>query len=760
MWFDSMHSGMRGAAPLLCLSSVVGLACFSAPAFASTTTLDAGAGYACQIREGVVRCWGRDRAGELGDGQSNFGRPRPVTVSLPEPVIGLSATGHACAWSASGRLWCWGRALSGELGPNTEDLEISSPVEIPIAPVIFAASGGAHTCASTTDGVWCWGANYAGQLGNGEIAAYDAAQPTPTRVNGLAGAVVAMSANAWHTCAILEGGALQCWGDNAFGELGTHAGDVSPNNPVAVEPVTVPLPDAAAEVSLGLDHTCARLADGSVWCWGHNGYGQSGGAVAVPEQAPLVVIAGGASAVSSGAFHTCARMDDESVKCWGSNSLEQLGVPSTDVAYTNTPVTAVASGAADVSAGGIFTCSTTIGTDVLCWGGDLEGALGDGIRGGYSATPRKSLAMGNVTHVGAGLAHACATLADGRAACWGFAWFGVLGAAPHASEAWSPILVDNLPSDAQLTAIEAGGVHTCALDASGQARCWGGNDVGQLGGVGGWPSTDAVSVPLVASPRRVVAGNAHTCATFVSDATRCWGAGSSGQLGTGFTFADGTSQPQLVKGPDNRFADIALGYLHTCARTDDGRVFCWGDDSAGQVGDAVALPSTAIRVEPVLVSGLPGLAVGIAAGGYQSCAVLDTGALYCWGALASMEVATAPQLMSMFPEPVKKVVVGNRHFCAILAAGNVECVGQNDVGQTGNTQSSQASWEAFSVPLPGSAVDLSAGDDFTCARIANAEIYCWGNNTFGELGYGEPAHRASPGVVVGSSVFADGFDAG
>jgi alpha-tubulin suppressor-like RCC1 family protein len=644
------------------------------------------------------------------------------------------------------------------MGPNAADVEISSPAEIPLAPVTFAASGGAHTCASTTDGVWCWGANYAGQLGNGQQAAYDAAQPLPTRVIGLAGPVVALSANTWHTCAIIDGGSLQCWGDNAFGELGTHAGDISPNNPVAVEPVTVPLAQPVTDISLGLDHTCARLADSSVWCWGHNGYGQSGGAIAVPEQAPLAVITQGATGVSSGAFHTCARMDDTSVQCWGSNSLEQLGVLASDVALTSTPVIAIASGAANVSAGGIFTCSTTMDGDVRCWGSDLEGALGDGVRGGYSATPRKVLASSDTSRVSAGLAHACATHADGRASCWGFDWFGVLGFASNAAEAWAPSDVANLSADVRVAAIEAGGVHTCALDTLGQALCWGSNDVGQLGGSGGWPSMDPVLVPLPASPQRVAAGNAHSCAVFANDATRCWGAGASGQLGTGFAYPDGSSQPLTVKGPNNRFVEVALGYLHTCGRTDDGQIFCWGDDSAGQIGDAVALPSTTTRLEPTLVTGLPGLAVAIAAGGYQSCAVLVTGALYCWGALASLELATTPQLMSMFSDNVKTVVIGNRHFCAILAAGNVECLGQNDVGQTGNSQSPEPSWNAFSVPLPGPVVELSAGDDFTCARIANGETYCWGSNTFGELGYGEPAHRSSSQVVVGSSLFADGFD--
>ncbi|MFN7149383.1 MAG: RCC1 domain-containing protein, partial [Microthrixaceae bacterium] len=248
----------------------------------------------------------------------------------------------------------------------------------PIAPLLpprtdFAQiDAGGSTCAVMTNGtVTCWGSNSKGQLGN-VLFAPDSQVSLPIPVTGVAGAAE-VSVGIDHACALLVDGTVRCWGNNSNGQLGN--GTTTDSN-VAV-PVTG-LTDVE-QISAGYPRTCALLGDGTVTCWGV-GAGASGSDSSTP-----VPVAGlsGVVQLTSGSRHNCALLADGSVRCWGANSSGQLGNGSTDASLAPVVVVGLPS-VSQVTAGTEHSCALDLEGEVWCWGYNRYGQLG---RGSASETP-------------------------------------------------------------------------------------------------------------------------------------------------------------------------------------------------------------------------------------------------------------------------------------------------------------------------------------------------------------------------------------
>jgi alpha-tubulin suppressor-like RCC1 family protein len=180
---------------------------------------------------------------------------------------------------SDGALFCWGDDTDGDLGIDSTYVT-TAPAQVPLSHVEQVAAGGSHTCALVRTGVvYCWGDNGYGQLGTGSRAHES---PVPVRVKGLP-PVVAIAAGEDQTCAILAQGALRCWGDNVFGQLG-DGNDVSSSLPRAVRDL-----GRAQEVSAGGSHTCALLAAAAVECWGYGYFGQLGDGRRTNSKLPVLV---------------------------------------------------------------------------------------------------------------------------------------------------------------------------------------------------------------------------------------------------------------------------------------------------------------------------------------------------------------------------------------------------------------------------------------------------------------------------------------
>jgi len=242
------------------------------PPTGSGSQIAAGGFHTCALRAGgTVQCWGNNQNGQLGNGTNTYST-MPVSVSGLSGVTAIAAGGfHTCALLSGGTVQCWGYNVFGQLGNGTTT-DSTVPVSVTgITGATAISAGSAHTCALLSGGtVQCWGRNDYGQLGNGT----NTDSTVPVSVSGLSGAT-AISAGDLHTCAALSGGTVQCWGDNQYGELGNGTTSFSPpygsNVPVSVSGLT-----GVTAISAGGGHTCAVLSGGTVQCWGYNREGELG----------------------------------------------------------------------------------------------------------------------------------------------------------------------------------------------------------------------------------------------------------------------------------------------------------------------------------------------------------------------------------------------------------------------------------------------------------------------------------------------------
>jgi hypothetical protein len=396
------------------------------------TTIAAGAAFSCAAsHDGAVFCWGDDSYGQLGIGSGAI-RPAPTAVPGVGGAISIAAgDGHTCV-ATTGMVGdvlhhdtlCWGADQAGQLGDGiTTDRARPGPLTVDIGAMVVAA-GDAHTCAVTSEpGLWCWGRGNAGQLGLGPNRLIDVHTPIEIEPTN---APPAVAVGAAHTCAIIAGG-IQCFGANAHGQLGDGTTTDRSTPPAAgvVGPVT-----PVAAVAAGGAHTCARDADGQVWCWGQRDEGEVGDGIGVDRLSPVPIAIGGgakATAIAAGAAHTCALADGGDLYCWGRGTEGQLGGSDTANAATPTRIAGI-TGALDVAAGRAHTCAVAADNTVLCWGANDAGQLGNGTTAASPTTaPTPVTGLAGVASITAGGAHTCARLVDGTVSCWGADTSGQLG---------------------------------------------------------------------------------------------------------------------------------------------------------------------------------------------------------------------------------------------------------------------------------------------------------------------------------------------
>jgi alpha-tubulin suppressor-like RCC1 family protein len=636
-----------------------------------------------------------------------------------------------------------------------------APATVGARPTI--AAGGGHSCRLLSGGsVECWGSNTEGQLGIGRTTlAVTVAAP----VGGLSGVTAIAASIHSHSCAVLAGGAVSCWGANSLGQLGNGSANGSAT-PVATG-VT-----GAVEVAAGSGHSCAVTGGGNVFCWGDNSGGQLGNGGFGSSRVPVQSLMTGASRVAAGLSHTCA-IANGTVSCWGNG---WLGNGSSTQTPTPTAVTGLPKPAVVVQAGATNTCVLLNDQSVWCWGANSHGELGNGTTN-QSPTPVQVSGVTQATAISVGGSHACAVVGGGAVVCWGDNSYGQLGDAvtsgPHSCNgsacSSSPVAVAALVGAVD---VAAGDTHTCAILSDDRVKCWGWNGLGQLGN-GTWGNGNGFPrspFPVFASRKALAAAGdssaiGHTCAVLPGGTIKCWGGDGDGQLGNGATPSWQTT-PVLVSGITNGLA-LAAGGDHTCAILGDSSVRCWGMDSFGQVGLATLdlhVPS------PVIVNGLVGVGQ-LGAGRLSTCAVQSgisgPTQLYCFGVnnngqlgvSGTLPMCNPPGLgfglpCATTPTPVGGVepvmlAGGAEHTCAVLTNGHVSCWGQNLNGQLGRTSGNGfvpgdvQTGPPTSQPLSG-AVAIAVGNNHNCALLADATVTCWGANAAGQLGNGSDVDSTSP----------------
>ena len=502
-----------------------------------------------------------------------------------------------------------------------------------------------------------------------------------------------------------------------------------------------------ASISLGSatskGHTCALLGDGTVKCWGNNIGGQLGNGESHTYSSKPVAVQGltNAVAISANGQLTCALLADAKAKCWGGNGDGALGDGTTTNSSTPVFVKGIDNATA-ISAGSAHACALLANGTAKCWGANW-GRLGNGsLR--RSSVPVAVTGLTNTVAIGAGDQGTCALLANGTVKCWGANFYGELGNGTRNPSTKPNLAVVGLSPAAGAVAITAGAGHSCALLANGTAKCWGYNMTGALGnGSPGHSVTTPVVVTGLANAVAITAGASSTCALLANGTVQCWGISAVTQVIT--------STPVAVPGLANAVA-ITAGYVSTCARLANGTAKCWGVNSNGQLGDGTTTDSTL----PVAVLGLTNAVsiwLGNVAPAYHACAVLADGTARCWGYNHDGQLGDGTRVRSLSPVAVQglhdavTITTGAGQSCSVLVGGTAKCWGGNEHGQLGNG-TTNGSVTPVSVSNLGDTVAVSTGLWYSCTLTVNGTEKCWGDNSLGQLGNGTTRNAPRPNIAV------------
>ena len=354
---------------------------------------------------------------------------------------------------------------------GTDGLEADSAVDAPVSdagqplPITSFGAGFQHACATRAGGLWCWGDNALGQLGLGDLGSRTRPMRVGARSDWLAVGRGGRLTN--FSCAIRTG-ALHCWGDNEFGQLGIGESGVGSKR---TEPTVVATGDWRT-IALGQSYSCGLRSGDELWCWGENDQGQLGLGDLLMRSTPAQVGSSRWKQVSAGTKHACGIRQDDTLWCWGRNSRGQLGL-GTEQIQARAPQEVGATWRW-VACGHQHTLGVRSDGSLWGWGTNAQDQLGTG--GGEVNAPARVGQSSNWRSVATSDFHSCGIRDDNTLWCWGRNNEGQLGQAD---------LVDRpTPSPVADAWVEStiGHLWACALRRDGSTlACTGANERGQLG---------------------------------------------------------------------------------------------------------------------------------------------------------------------------------------------------------------------------------------------------------------------------------------
>jgi alpha-tubulin suppressor-like RCC1 family protein len=737
--------------------------------------------HTCAIKVGgALFCWGYNGNGMIGDNStSNRWMPTQVT-GMTSGVTDVSAGYYYTCAVKNSAAFCWGYNANGQLGDAsvTQRLTPVAVADSAATPAISFTSGVTDVEASDYDPgytcfikqsqkVYCTGANAQGQLGTSNTTEFR----VPSAPSLFSGSVTGAALGRYHTCVIMDL-KVSCIGYNANGELANGnltststvlSTQTSFGNPTGALDV-VPVSGGATETGYagtGQLLTGATILDPITGTWFGYSYPTltyqwwsctSAGAASATTPSGCSVISGATSltytpvAGDTGKF---LRFEVIGTNSAGTTLAFSATSASVGVAPANTALPGITSnsGSAGVIVGNSATavpgtwsgtpapgltykwyrCSTSDTTATLTNPTNcvvIDGATGSTYT--YTASDVGSYIRGiEVAESSSGIAYAYTPTAPG------------------------PVRQSNV--------IVSGYEHNCVIKA-GFVYCWGYNNHGQLGD---GTTTNATSVPstpvkladgsYLKDVVSISAGTYTTCALTVPGAVYCWGSNQYGQLG------DGTTTDRLIPTPvttttvangsisfQSGVSAIAVGTHQTCA-VKNGAVYCWGFNSNGQLGDATTVNKSVPTPSLVVTSGV----TQINSQDQTICAI-KAGALYCWGynnyyqmADGTITSRSTPQLVPGMTAGVTDVDLGFSGICAIKS-GALFCWGYNwnyvlgDGTSTNRTTPNPVAATASGVAMDSQVVDITVSDHYSpahaCAIKQDGKAYCWGDNTYGQLG--------------------------
>ncbi len=741
---------------------------------------------------GNLYCWGTGDNGRVGNG-SNLDAMLPSLVVMPSGVSSwltvstVQGAAGACALANTGDIYCWGAGTNGQIG-NGLNIDESMPTLVnkpgTVSSWTSLSYAGNTACAvANTGNIYCWGVGTTGQIGNATNASNNApANPV----------VMPSGESSWNSvriigttvCAIANGTIvakdnIYCWGLGTTGQIGSGFNTSESAPRLAVRPGAETIWNTLIPYNINSSTVCAIGGTGALYCWGAGTAGQIGNGANLSVNVPTAVAT--TSGVTSWTMvmigtAVCAMANTNKIYCWGGGTSGQIG-DGLNVNESKPALVTLPSGVtswSDFNVGGNFSCAIANTGDVYCWGPGSNGAMGNNTLSNSTVPTKVLLPSGNTWgNVVTNQNNSCTLSIGGTNInsiyCWGSGSRGQNGNNMPTTASPNPM---SFPSGVTAwSTVIPGSSTACMLSSSGQIYCSGLGTSGQIGN-GTMPIYESLPKPItlptnpsaVSSWAAITGANITFCAIANTNRVYCWGTGTLGQLGDGLSVSE--SAPTLATQPGGVTAwSMISGTISVyCGIANDNHIYCWGAGSNGQIGNNdtsnALIPTQA--TQPGGVSSWTTLSTTNA----FSCAIANTGNIYCWGTGTAGQIGnggsinkTTPTLANMpSGESSFSVISTCSNFsCAIASSASVNndnlyCWGLGTSGQIGNGGTANVNSPTLTSTRPSgvnSWVSVSvAGSTYACALANTGDIYCWGANSAGQMGNGTISTNVTSPTLV------------
>ena len=703
--------------------------------------ISAGATHSLAIdKNGKTWAWGATSTGQTGIGSPGIYSPVSVLGAI-KTFCQVSCANWSIAIDKNGRAWGWGVNDSGYVGDNTTVSKLT-PVSVLGAVKTFCqiATGNGNSLAIDKNGrAWAWGFNSTGQIGDNSVTS----KLTPVSVLGAVKTFCKISGGGASSYAIDKNGRLWAWGSNSIGELGDNT-TVSKLTPVSVLGAV----KTFCQIYGGTSHCLALDKNGRAWAWGSGASGGLGDNTTVSKLTPVSVLGAVKTFCQIAAGNGFSYAIDKNGRAWawGSNTGGQLGTGSVISVYTPISITGVLKTFCKISTGDGYSLAIDKNGRAWAWGFNTNGQLGDN-----SVTSRASpvSVLGavktfcKITGGGANGTPAAFSLAidkNGRLWSWGANTTGQLGINSTVTQRTPVSVLGAVKTFCEISNGPNQGF-ALAIDKNGRLWSWGVNGNGQLGDNTSTSRLTPVSVlGAVKTFCKVSAGGFHSLAIDKNGRLWAWGNNSNGQLGNNTSGTTSVATPISVLGAVKTFCHIAGGNSQTIAIDKNGQAWGWGFNGSGQTGDGSATD----RLTPVSVIGQKKTFCKIGSGNGVSLAIDNYGRLWGWGFNGNSQVGNNTSAAMRTPTRVCtnrtfcEITAGNTHVTAVEKNGQVWVWGANATGQLGNPINTSVLTPVSVIGAVKTFCKIYAGTARGLALDKYGKAWAWGlgTNGYGSLGTG------------------------
>ena len=701
-------------------------------------------------KNGYVYSWGRNIVGELGRGSYGDGvydmTPdcvvREDNVRLNSILSIAIGQFHTLAVDRYGKVWAWGYNAEGQCGIESSQQVVSRAVKVPgpegmtgsLSDIISVDAGHHFSVALKRDGtVWLWGQN-----DDLDLDSYKPVQVPGIGGTGVLSDVIAISAGQYHMLALLRDGTVVSWGNDGSQQLGrgdTSASHLYPERVLTAE--AAPALSEVIDIAAGIYGGMALKVDGTVWAWGDDSYGQLGngdadGNTGAPY--PVQTLITDVCDISGQLISCAAIQKDGTVWAWGANEHAQGGQVNSDGSYVSSEQVPFYSSPVQVSLPD-YTILQIKKLNPLSKDSD-----GDGMPDGWEVQQGMDPLYDG----------------DGEADWDNDGWSnseefmaGTDKFDPDMEGRDERCVVDIADTFDQHIDSDGDGLwniierlspkrlgigfnHSMVLKDDGTLWSAGKNDYY----LGDHSLTEVIAVE---------SAYWYNIAILNDGTVWTWGRNDGGQLGLGYSDSE-SHWPEPVVGLNN-IVDIAGGFYHAMALDDDGNVYAWGGNTAGQIGNGL---KNGTIYAPTKNLGLPRI-TAIDAGGWHSIALAEDGSVWIWGSNENGQLGlgdstsehTNPEKIIGLSDIIQ-IASERNHTLALSRDGIVYAWGNNENGQIGNNSTDV---QLSPVAVLENVIQIAAGRGFSLALDSDGKVWSWGMDDRGQLGNGSEGATLIPTVI-------------